>query len=131
MEIFIQKPLVVKKSSLFLGMQNDALMHRVKRFVREYGSYKLRYIVGFGLVEMAISTNPKPKIYRNLCENMNYIAVNMISSSLTCLTCLIIEHLKVRLFNIWLNINHVKHSSNFTCLLAISTNSKPTIYSIS
>ena len=22
--------------------------------------YKLRYIVGFGLVEMAISTNPKP-----------------------------------------------------------------------
>ena len=32
-------------------------------------SYKLRYIVGFGLVEMAISTNPKPTIYRNLCEN--------------------------------------------------------------
>ena len=29
-------------------------------------SYKLRYIVGFGLVEMAISTNPKPTIYRNL-----------------------------------------------------------------
>ena len=27
-------------------------------------SYKLRYIVGFGLVEMAISTNPKPTIYR-------------------------------------------------------------------
>ena len=32
-------------------------------------SYKLRYIVGFGLVEMAISTNPKPTICRNLCEN--------------------------------------------------------------
>ena len=32
-------------------------------------SYKLRYIVGFGLVEMAISTNPKPTIYRNLYEN--------------------------------------------------------------
>ena len=31
--------------------------------------YKLRYIVGFGLVEMAISTNPKPTIYRNLYEN--------------------------------------------------------------
>ena len=31
--------------------------------------YKLRYIVGFGLVEMAISTNPKPAIYRNLYEN--------------------------------------------------------------
>ena len=29
-------------------------------------SYKLRYIVCFGLVEMAISTNPKPTIYRNL-----------------------------------------------------------------
>ena len=44
-------------------------------------SYKLRYIVGFGLagmyrigfesVEMAISTNPKPTIYRNLQDNMN------------------------------------------------------------
>ena len=28
--------------------------------------YKLRYIVGFGLVEMDISTNPKPTIHRNL-----------------------------------------------------------------
>ena len=33
-------------------------------------SYKLRYIVGLGLVEMAISTNPKPTIYRNLYETM-------------------------------------------------------------
>ena len=33
-------------------------------------SYKLRYIVGFWLVEMAISTNQKPTIYRNLYENM-------------------------------------------------------------
>ena len=32
-------------------------------------SYKLRFIVGFGLVEMAISTNQKPTIYRNLYEN--------------------------------------------------------------
>ena len=32
-------------------------------------SYKLRYIVGFWLVEMVISTNPKPTIYRNLYEN--------------------------------------------------------------
>ena len=31
--------------------------------------YKLRYIMGFGLVEMAILTNPKPTIYRNLYEN--------------------------------------------------------------
>ena len=28
MEIFILKPLVVGKLSLFSGMQNDALMHR-------------------------------------------------------------------------------------------------------
>ena len=34
-------------------------------------SYKLRYIVGFWLVEMAISTNQKPTIYRNLYENMD------------------------------------------------------------
>ena len=32
-------------------------------------SYKLRYIVGFWLVEMAISTNQKPMIYRNLYDN--------------------------------------------------------------
>ena len=32
-------------------------------------SYKLQYVVGFGLVEMAISTNPKPTIYRNFYEN--------------------------------------------------------------
>ena len=41
------------------------------RFVSSPGpviSYKLRYIVGFGLVEMDISTNPKPTMYRNLYE---------------------------------------------------------------
>ena len=32
-------------------------------------SYKFRYIVGFWLVELAISTNQKPTIYRNLYEN--------------------------------------------------------------
>ena len=32
-------------------------------------SYKLRYIVGFGLVEMAVWTRPKPTIYRNLYYN--------------------------------------------------------------
>ena len=31
-------------------------------------SYKLRYIIGW-LVEMPISTNHKPIIYRNLCDN--------------------------------------------------------------
>ena len=30
---------------------------------------QLQYIVGFWLVEMAISTNQKPTIYRNLYEN--------------------------------------------------------------
>ena len=32
-------------------------------------SYKLRYIIGFELVEMAISTNPNPTTYHNLYEN--------------------------------------------------------------
>ena len=39
----------------------------------------LRYTVGFGLVEMAISTNPKPTIYRNLYENMGPDSVRIIS----------------------------------------------------
>ena len=30
---------------------------------------KLRYVVGFGLVKMAISTNPNPTIHSNLYEN--------------------------------------------------------------
>ena len=37
--------------------------------IRDWFSYKLRYIVGFWLGEIAISTNPKPTIYRNLYEN--------------------------------------------------------------
>ena len=32
-------------------------------------SFKLRYILGFWLVEMVISTNQKPTIFRNLNEN--------------------------------------------------------------
>ena len=32
-------------------------------------SYKLRYIVSFLLVEMAISTNKKPTIYHNLYDD--------------------------------------------------------------
>ena len=32
-------------------------------------SYTLRYIEGLVLVEMAISINPKPTIYRNVYEN--------------------------------------------------------------
>ena len=39
--------------------------------VLDQGSYshKLRYIVGFWLVEMAISTNQMPTIYRNLYDD--------------------------------------------------------------
>ena len=36
-------------------------------------SYKLRYIVGIWLVEMAISTNQKPTIYRNMYENTGLV----------------------------------------------------------
>ena len=43
-------------------------------------SYTLRYIVGFGLVEMAISTNPKPTIYRNLYENTGHVRCFFIQS---------------------------------------------------
>ena len=38
-------------------------------------SYKLRYIVGFWLVEMAISTNQKPTISRNLYENTDPVTL--------------------------------------------------------
>ena len=46
-------------------------MHQLISFYSAWPvfSYKLRYIVGFTLVEMAISTNVKPTIYRNLYEN--------------------------------------------------------------
>ena len=37
-------------------------------------SYNLRYIVGSGLVEMDISTNLKPAIYRNVYENTASVA---------------------------------------------------------
>ena len=49
-------------------------------------SYKLRYIVGFGLVEMAISTNTKPAIYRNLYENT---ALYVIFDEALCILCLV------------------------------------------
>ena len=42
---------------------------RCKRTRSRIFSYKLRYIVGFRLVKKAISTKPKPLIYRNLYEN--------------------------------------------------------------
>ena len=44
------------------------ILHAAKRAEPVF-SYKLRYIVRFWLVEMAISTNQKPTIYRKLYEN--------------------------------------------------------------
>ena len=41
---------------------------------RIFVALKLRYIAGFGLVEMAISTNPKSAIYCNLYENTGLVA---------------------------------------------------------
>ena len=38
-------------------------------FYRAVFLYTLRYIIGFVLVKMGISTNPKPTIYRDFCEN--------------------------------------------------------------
>ena len=51
-----------------LAMLPDLKYYSVS-IITQVFSYKLRYIAGFGLVEMAISTNPKPTIYRNLYEN--------------------------------------------------------------
>ena len=44
----------------------------LETLIQHHSSIKaslLRYIVGFWLVEMAISTNQKPTIYRNVYEN--------------------------------------------------------------
>ena len=41
----------------------------LKAWARSLFSYKWRYIVLFGLVKMAFSTNSKPTIYINLYEN--------------------------------------------------------------
>ena len=52
-------------------------------------SYKLRYIVGFWLVEMTISTNQKPTIYRNLYENTAPAAKgSVISTTLKLKACI-------------------------------------------
>ena len=58
------------------------LVRRLRRYTNikpgAVFSYKLRYIVGFWLVEMAISTNQKPTIYRNLYENTGPAVVQRI-----------------------------------------------------
>ena len=46
-------------------------------------SYKLRYIAGFWLVEMVISTNQKPTIYRNLYENTGPDLVKLLNDAET------------------------------------------------
>ena len=54
-------------------------------------SFKLQYIGGFGLVEMAISTNPKPTIYRNLYENGDW-HINSKTWSVSAHWSLILSH---------------------------------------
>ena len=51
-------------------------------------SYKLRYIVGFGLVKMAISTNPKATIYRNLYKNTGYQVYFLVLILIEMLLCI-------------------------------------------
>ena len=56
-------------------------------------SYKLRYIVGFCLVEIAISANQKPTIYRNLYEKtdpaivfkMNKMKLFLLENLMNCI----------------------------------------------
>ena len=60
------------RRSLFIAAYwkyNSKAQWGLYKYIRPVFSYKLRYIVGIGLVKMAISTNPKPTIYRNLYEN--------------------------------------------------------------
>ena len=57
-----------------LTSQSCPYMYRAPDDINRLGpgpvfSYKLRYMVGFWLVEMAISTNQKPTIYRKVYEN--------------------------------------------------------------
>ena len=49
-----------------LPSDNCFIKVRVEPWPGPVFSYKLRYVVGFWLVEMAIATNQKPAIYRNL-----------------------------------------------------------------
>ena len=59
-------------------------------------SYMLRYIVGLRLVEMAISTNLKPAMYRNMSENTcpGIASVVSVPKSRTCrFYCVIPRHI--------------------------------------
>ena len=68
-----------------------------------YSRTSYDYIAGFGLVEVAISTSPKPTIYRKFCENMGPGAqrssmFNVVNSPLTsqCLITIAIRHWEVK-----------------------------------
>ena len=66
---------IIEKHPTRQGSEPDRHTFRLRATAALYGmsgpvfSYKLRYIVAFWLVEMAISTNQKATIYRNLYEN--------------------------------------------------------------
>ena len=74
----------------FLIFSNTYLLHPQRALYILSGSvlsYKLGYIVGFRLAEMAISTNPEPTIYRNLHENTGDSVITLtVTSSRYCLT---------------------------------------------
>ena len=60
----------VRQICVFSGLATCIMMYAILSWNSgPVSSYKLRYTVGFWLVEMAISTNQKPTIYRNLYEN--------------------------------------------------------------
>ena len=52
-----------------ISLLKENFLESIVIYEKAPGSNELQYIVGFGMVEMAISTNPKPTIYRNLYEN--------------------------------------------------------------
>ena len=65
----------------------DHCIVRISRCPGPVFSYKLRYIVGFGLVEMAISTNTKPTIYSNLYENTGTGHLDILTIQWSIITC--------------------------------------------
>ena len=79
MQVFLFIPLSLKPCYAIL----HAGVRRVissQVLLRSVFSYKLRYIMGFWLVEMTISTNQKPTIYRNLYENTGPAVASIVST---------------------------------------------------
>ena len=77
-------------------------------------SYKLRYILGFKLVEMAISTNSKPTKYRNLYENTaplcKFIQVFMTTCPSCCFSCYHWIKLTISFNQCWANVGPMSES---------------------